>query len=298
MDLKFELEQEVSFPEYDNITLEEIAQIRDELNQLTEADNKLTIFQRIGFILDQFTKLLKGSYNFRFKEMNRLNEELNTMYNKVVDVMENNKEARYKLKDETWAKVLIYIATLIDSKNPNKGYRLIFANQCYDPESIKKYVNNVITSYTRYNDTKQRDKALEENLIYFKHCIDDYSAWLDRYIPAISRYEYRNVNIEDALDVYKRNMEAFYAGYIYGTMRMIQTDIIYIQCMKKMYESMKLDLTNDAKIIQFVNDVFGYILTVMSKGIEYDNKIFEVSQTCFKGYYNNISEIYEHIISA
>ena len=298
MDLKFELEQEVSFPEYDNITLDEIAQIRDELNQLTEADNKLTIFQRIGFILDQFTKLLKGSYNFRFKEMNRLNEELNTMYNKVVDVMENNKEARYKLKDEIWSKVLIYVATLIDSKNPNKGYRLIFANQCYDPESIKKYVNNVITSCTRYNDTKQRDKALEENLIYFKHCIDDYSAWLDRYIPAISRYEYRNVNIEDALDVYKRNMEAFYAGYIYGTMRMIQTDIIYIQCMKKMYESMKLDLANDAKIIQFVNDIFGYILTVMSKGIEYDNKIFEVSQTCFKGYYNNISEIYEHIISA
>lgn len=298
MDLKFELEQEVSFPEYDNITLEEIAQIRDELNQLTEADNKLTIFQRIGFILDQFTKLLKGSYNFRFKEMNRLNEELNTMYNKVVDVMENNKEARYKLKDETWAKVLIYIATLIDSKNPNKGYRLVFANQCYDPEAIKKYVNNVITSCTRYNDTKQRDKALEENLIYFKHCIDDYSAWLDRYIPAISRYEYRNVNIEDALDVYKRNMEAFYAGYIYGTMRMIQTDIIYIQCMKKMYESMKLDLANDAKIIQFVNDVFGYILTVMTKGIEYDNKIFEVSQTCFKAYYNNISEIYDHIVSA
>lgn len=298
MDLKFELEQEVSFPEYDNITLEEIAQIRDELNQLTEADNKLTIFQRIGFILDQFTKLLKGSYNFRFKEMNRLNEELNTMYNKVVDVMENNKEARYKLKDETWAKVLIYVATLIDSKNPNKGYRLIFANQCYDPESIKKYVNNVITSCTRYNDTKQRDEALAANLAYFKHCIDEYAAWLDRYIPAISRYEYRNVNIEEALDVYKNNMEAFYAGYIYGTMRMIQTDIIYIQCMKKMYESMKLDLANDAKIIQFVNDVFGYILTVMTNGIEYDNKIFEVSQTCFKAYYNNISEIYEHIISA
>lgn len=298
MDLKFELEQEVSFPEYDNITLEEIAQIRDELNQLTEADNKLTIFQRIGFILDQFTKLLKGSYNFRFKEMNRLNEELNTMYNKVVDVMENNKEARYKLKDETWAKVLIYIATLIDSKNPNKGYRLIFANQCYDPESIKKYVNNVITSCTRYNDTKQRDEALAANLAYFKHCIDEYAAWLDRYIPAISRYEYRNVNIEEALDVYKNNMEAFYAGYIYGTMRMIQTDIIYIQCMKKMYESMKLDLANDAKIIQFVNDVFGYILTVMTKGIEYDNKIFEVSQTCFKAYYNNISEIYDHIVSA
>ena len=298
MDLKFELEQEVSFPEYDNITLEEIAQIRDELNQLTEADNKLTIFQRIGFILDQFTKLLKGSYNFRFKEMNRLNEELNTMYNKVVDVMENNKEARYKLKDETWAKVLIYIATLIDSKNPNKGYRLIFANQCYDPESIKKYVNNVITSCTRYNDTKQRDDALAANLAYFKHCIDEYAAWLDRYIPAISRYEYRNVNIEEALDVYKNNMEAFYAGYIYGTMRMIQTDIIYIQCMKKMYESMKLDLANDAKIIQFVNDVFGYILTVMTKGIEYDNKIFEVSQTCFKAYYNNISEIYDHIVSA
>jgi len=298
MDLKFELEQEVSFPEYDNITLDDIAQIRDELNQLTEADNKLTIFQRIGFILDQFTKLLKGSYNFRFKEMNRLNEELNTMYNKVVDVMENNKEARYKLKDETWAKVLIYIATLIDSKNPNKGYRLIFANQCYDPESIKKYVNNVITSCTRYNDTKQRDEALAANLAYFKHCIDEYAAWLDRYIPAISRYEYRNVNIEEALDVYKNNMEAFYAGYIYGTMRMIQTDIIYIQCMKKMYESMKLDLANDAKIIQFVNDVFGYILTVMSKGIEYDNKIFEVSQTCFKAYYNNISEIYDHIVSA
>ncbi len=77
MGLNLNLEREVSFPEYYNITEADLKQIKDELIQLTEADNKLTIFQRIGFVLDQFTKLLKGTYEFRFKEFNFLNKELN-----------------------------------------------------------------------------------------------------------------------------------------------------------------------------------------------------------------------------
>ena len=58
---------------------------------------------------------------------------------------------------------------------------------------------------------------------------------------------------------------------------------------------MKLDHASDGKAMKFVNDVFGYVLNVMVKGINYDNEIFGVSQNCFRGYYNSISEMYEHI---
>ena len=107
------------------------------------------------------------------------------------------------------------------------------------------------------------------------------------------------MDIERAIDVSKRNLEIFYAAYVYGSKNNLQTDLIYIQLMKKMYESMKANtITDNPKIIQFINDVFGYILQAMGKGIEHDNRIFEMSQKCFKGYYINISEIYEYITTA
>ena len=295
MDLNFKEENELLFPEYANITEADLEQMRSELRELTEADNKLTIFQRIGFVLDQFAKLLKGSYSFRFKEMNLLNKDLNDMYNKVIDVMENNKEARYKLKEETWKLFPVYLAALIDSKHPDNSYRLMFSQQCYDPEAIQSFTNSVIARANRERDDRAKESCFMEGLVYFQRVIDDYSTWMDRYIPAVLKYEYRNVNIDKALDISKKNMEVFYAAYIYGSKNAIQTDLIYIQCMKKMYESMKLDYASDGKAMKFVNDVFGYVLNVMVKGINYDNEIFGVSQNCFRGYYNSISEMYEHI---
>ena len=294
MGLNLNLEREVSFPEYYNITEAELKQIKDELIQLTEADNKLTIFQRIGFVLDQFTKLLKGTYEFRFKEFNFLNKELNSMYNKIIDVMENNKEARYKLKSDNWARFNVYVVALLDTQSDGE-YSLSFSNQYYDPEAIKKYANAVIKIANSVPEDSQ-ETILRANLEHFKKSIDQYASWMDRYVPGVIRYEYRNVNIEKAIDISKNNMEIFYASYIYASKNVIQQDLIYIQLMKKMYEAVKLNtVTDNPKIIQFINDVFGYILQVMVKGIEHDSRVFDMSQKCFKGYYNNISEMYEYI---
>lgn len=297
MNLNLKTERDLSFPEYSNITEAELKQIKNDLIQLTETDNKLTIFQRIGFILDQFTKLLKGSYEFRFKEFNYLNKELNTMYNKVVDVIEHNKEARYKMKNDK-VNMNIYIAVLCDTMSDD-DYELSFATQWYDPIAIKKYANSVITIANRYPNPKDQEAILTSNLKNFKSSIDKYSAWMDRYVPGVVKYEYTNVDIERAIDISKRNLEIFYAAYVYGSKNNLQTDLIYIQLMKKMYESMKTNtITDNPKIIQFINDIFGYILQAMDKGIEHDNRIFEMSQKCFKGYYINISEIYEYITTA
>lgn len=290
------------FPEYDNITEDNLSEKWSNLIKLSEADNKLDIYNRISPILENLSDYMKANYQLKFKGFNFLNKELNDIYAKLTDLLENNKDAMNKAASKTLDSFKIVNPIIVKKSDilDTTAYKITFASQYFNPQAIKSYIINItnaINGAVGDISADDIDNILKSTLTKFKNDIDKYSKWLDFYEPAAGEYDYKNIKVSSAVEASKEVIDSLYASYIYQSSKVMAIDLQYIQMMKKMYNVIKdkFEDTKIAHLTQFINDVFGYVLEKMVKGIEFDNRIFEICQKCYKAQYNEIVRIYNTI---
>ena len=257
-----------------------------------------------GFMSDIISKMTEGllrlsknKYRLTAVKMFGMSKELNDIYTKASDLLNNDVIARNKHKNDAVTATLKNIVLL--DKKTNKKYYLVVNEYFYSINSIYKMINETITNIKSSLPGKEGGKKLRD-------IADAQTAYLDQRLYEVCPYlsldpnmqvtTYNRIQLESALMYYKDSISGIYNTIKYYN-DLVSYQVYVIVNIDKLYKLMDSRYGKDPDAKYFIDKVSECCLKNMTKCMEFNSKSMVIFEEMIRHYSKALDSIYNIIKS-
>ena len=278
----------------ESITKEELAALDEAIHEAMDKDEfKYSYNKSFKSAADDTIRWLKGKYTAKFQKIVSQSKEVNDMYQKVMDLLKNDKFARFRHRND--AVDIILKSIVLRHNKENKSYNPTISRLMYNANYIAQQVDQAMAQ-SKNDPSINPDEIIFGLIAAVQEDFNKNEWYTVDTTPNVTVTFRQNIVLESAVKYFADVFENFYS-LIYAVNKTMEAQLLHIQIFKTQYDTMQKRYGTTPQLKKLLDTFYGLILKNSQISMDFNNKMLTCISAVYENAYKELVKIYDIIKS-